>query len=327
MTDLSSALEHLRKRGQGSHDFSRYFAQFEELREAGRHAQTREGKEEYTRQIVAMLKAGRSAGRFSHADYVSKASYFIISIHEDRWLNGAYPEIALLSAEIQKVEDAHGLKPGEYWPRGQGPDDYEELNRRYGEALDLHIAPTLREFDVPDIADLFENDPSRYEELVEQGRRATFDPPDNIERLQRLSARYRREAELSYSAGAFYATAALCAAAIESLLLLQVLRDPSATREAMARLPRERRPRNADPIHWGLANLISVAHAAGWLPDFDTPDSVIVVSALSDSVREYRNLIHPARHLQHDTARSIEEMEADDARALLTIVEHILASP
>ena len=325
-SDLERALDHLRQRGQGSEDFSTEFAKFEKLRQAEQLSQTREEKEEYTRQIVAMLKAGRNAGRFSHADYVSKAAYFVIRIHEDRWLNDGYPELVQLSAEMQKIQDAHGLKHDEYWPRGEGPEDYEELNHRYREALNSHVAPTLREFDIPDIADLFENDRRRYEELVEQGRRATFDPPDHIERLERLFARYRREAELAYSVGAFYATAALCAAAIESLLLLQTFRDLETARDALARLPRGRRPRHSDPIRWGLADLVSVAHAAGWLPDFDTPDAIIIVSALSDSVREYRNLIHPARHLRHDSSRSIEEMEAEDARALLTIVEHLLAS-
>ena len=89
-SDLRRALDHFRKRGQSSEDFATESAKFKKLRRAERKSQTREEKEEYTRQILALLKAGRQAGRISHAEYVNKAAYFVDSIHADRWFNNEY---------------------------------------------------------------------------------------------------------------------------------------------------------------------------------------------------------------------------------------------
>mgnify|MGYP000924584136 FL=1 len=63
------------------------------------------------------------------------------------------PDLARISAAAKKKEKEYGLKEGEYWPRGEAPDDVEELNNKWERRTREIEAEVLREFGEDEMAD------------------------------------------------------------------------------------------------------------------------------------------------------------------------------
>jgi hypothetical protein len=86
--------------------------------------------------------------------------------------SGRLAELARRMDEIQKRE---GLQDDEFWPIGEGPDDYQELSDESEELLDkvrdTVFTLLLRRYGLNGIADLYETDRVRFDELRERGRK------------------------------------------------------------------------------------------------------------------------------------------------------------
>lgn len=94
-------------------------------------------------------------------------------------------QMAKLSAQLRELEIRHGLTDGEYWPRGEGPEDHQklsreadELSRKIYDTLFIHI---LRKYLFTEIADQFERDPIGFAVDREVGRRLIFPPNGKAE--------------------------------------------------------------------------------------------------------------------------------------------------
>ena len=80
-------------------------------------------------------------------------------------------------ADIQKRE---GLEDGEYWPIGEGPEDYREVSAQSEELCDqvrdTVFTSVLRKYQLGHLADFFEGDRDRFEEIRERSRASIFGP-------------------------------------------------------------------------------------------------------------------------------------------------------
>jgi hypothetical protein len=88
--------------------------------------------------------------------------------------------LATLCQRLDEIELREGLQHDEYWPLGEGPDDYQqaqqecdELHRR---VTDTVFTSILRRYQLDEIVELFESDRQRYDTLWEQGRHTLFGP-------------------------------------------------------------------------------------------------------------------------------------------------------
>ncbi|GAA5127160.1 hypothetical protein GCM10023212_31560 [Luteolibacter yonseiensis] len=84
-------------------------------------------------------------------------------------------QLADLAGKLREFERRDGLKTDEYWAKGDGPEDYQDISKELDELLDkirdtlfVHI---LRAYHLTDIADQFENDRLTFEIDREVGRR------------------------------------------------------------------------------------------------------------------------------------------------------------
>lgn len=67
---------------------------------------------------------------------------------------------------MDAIKRKHGLKADEYWQRGQGPEDYQRLNKQYEVASEADFVSTLKEFGLSDLADLKQHDPGEFDRLL-----------------------------------------------------------------------------------------------------------------------------------------------------------------
>ena len=65
---------------------------------------------------------------------------------------------------MEAIERREGLRPDEFWYSGNGPEDWNELNRQYDKNWDTKIEETSRELGLDDMADLLRNDRSVYDD-------------------------------------------------------------------------------------------------------------------------------------------------------------------
>lgn len=89
--------------------------------------------------------------------------------------NGRLAELGCRMLEIHRRES---LQDEEFWPIGEGPDDYQRLSDEseelYEKVHDTVFTTVLRRYRLGDIADLYENDRDRYDALTERGRKLVF---------------------------------------------------------------------------------------------------------------------------------------------------------
>lgn len=87
-------------------------------------------------------------------------------------------QLADLAGKLREFERQDGLKTDEYWAKGDGPEDYQDISKELDDLLDeirdtlfVHI---LRTYHLTDIADRFENDRLAFEIDREVGRHLFF---------------------------------------------------------------------------------------------------------------------------------------------------------
>ncbi len=80
-------------------------------------------------------------------------------------------ELAGILKDIRTVEEAHGLKPGEYWERGAGPTEWQELQDDYEHACAQITADLMSEMGENEMADLYLDDPEEFDHRCKAARR------------------------------------------------------------------------------------------------------------------------------------------------------------
>ena len=138
----------------------------------------------------------------------------------------------------------HGLSSQAYWPRGEGPEEYESLLSQWDRIYDNTLADIFVEFGEDEIADLFRRDRPKYDQLFESGRVRIFEHKNEEKHLVDLSKIYEEEAAVCAQSGAYMAACALVGAALETLLLLHCIYDPQQATAALSKLVPQRRPKS-----------------------------------------------------------------------------------
>jgi hypothetical protein len=185
---------------------------------------------------------------------------------------------------------------------------------------------TFRKFAPPSLADQLEKDPETFWNMYERGRRSIFEKEDHLASVLDLIALYESEAKKGADAEAYYASIIMLGSAAEARILLECLRQPTKIQTIVHNLPKRERPNSADPLTWTLAHLISVANAAGWLPNIDDGKVVHVVSGWAHRLRATRNLLHPGRHAVDKPHVVLGRKEWLDAVSAHTALRHAIES-
>ena len=84
------------------------------------------------------------------------------------------PELEELGRKIEQIERAHGLAADEFWRRGEGPADWQELNDQWARQHEEFQAQLMREHGEKEMADLFLNDRAEFDRRFEAGRLAVL---------------------------------------------------------------------------------------------------------------------------------------------------------
>ena len=271
------------------------------------------------------VNSAETAGVFKPPYCFLLRSWAVERVHGQRRMDGLYnSELGDINARMDAICKREGLDDDEYWPIGQGPEDWEELNEQYSQILDAKFEETLREYGLVDMADLYRQNRETYDAHREEGRRLVFEA--ELEQVQTVQKQFETEAEICAEGGAYHAAAAMIGSAIEAALLFACLKRRDDALNARDRLPNCKRPNRTNPKNWRLEDLVRVADEAGWLPNFEVEDGTLSTRSLLDMTRNLRNLVHPARHLPNKIVPDIERMYTN-ARAVYVLLKQHLAKP
>ena len=115
------------------------------------------------------VRRARQRGDFSPA----VANFLIFKLAESAMilLTQADPVLVKLTAEIERVERAHGLEEGEYWYVDEGPPEWQELNRQWNEAHEELLLDILFDNGEDEIARAYA---AEEEALFMEGRTLIF---------------------------------------------------------------------------------------------------------------------------------------------------------
>lgn len=272
------------------------------------------------------VDSAETAGRLEPSHRFLLRAWTVERVHDRRTMDGFYSELADISARMDAISEREGLHEDEYWPIGQGPEDWEELSEQYSQVLDEKFEETLREYGLVDMANLYCQDREAYDARREEGRRLVVEDIPELEQLGVVQQQFEKEAEICADSGAYHAAAIMIGAAIETALLLACLNHRDEALNARHRLPSGRRPKGESPKKWRLEDLVRVADEAGWLPNFEVEDGTLSTRSLLDMTRHLRNLVHPVRHLSSRKFPDVERMYAN-AHAVYILLERHLPEP
>ena len=282
--------------------------------------------EQEARDMLELTDNAQTAGLLDPVlRFLNRASA-IEDVFDRRMTEGFYEEeLRDVDSKMSAIKKREGLGEFEYWPVGQGPEDYEELNKKYDLISDGKFEETLQEFGLHDMADLYRNNREVYDAKREKGRRIVIQDISDRELLESLQEQFEKEAEGCASCGAFHAAVVMIGSAVESSLLNACLKHKEIALEAKNRLPNKMRPQKNNPKDWSLGHLASVADEAGWLPRFIVEDvEILRASALIQKVQRLRNLVHPGRHLSNKNVLDVQG-SYDLARASYLLLRHLLS--
>lgn len=123
--------------------------------------------------LVRAGQAMRNAGVLDASESHYLISSIIEQIAEDRvWETS--PALKAISAKMREVEIKHGLTDGQYWPKGEGPPEYENLNAEYDRVIDEILAATFEEHGEIALATMHRHHRQQFDQLREEGRSKFF---------------------------------------------------------------------------------------------------------------------------------------------------------
>ena len=320
ITELQQAIDHLDQRAIGNIILQ---AEIERLRNLPKlNTRDPKNREKHAQVQVSVAHAMYMAGRITQSEFLYNVAMPLMNfVHDYRFLDGDYDDaLKPISEQMEKIEQAHGLARDEYWPLGEGPDDYEELNGKYGDILDKKQGEVFREFGETNIADLWESNKDEFERLFERGRVAVFEKGNEEQGLRDLIEQYEREAEICGNSGSYYAACALIGAAMEARLLFSCITSPEIINQTLTNLPKNQKPNSNNPLKWNLNNLLEVCSVAGWLPKLSGELVTHVPEGWGHLVRELRNLLHPGLHIRKRPRVTIGFEEFNDAKAAYMLI-------
>ena len=209
-----------------------------------RRSDRTEGKKRSWTDVVSVTEALKlchaipKAGQFTWEEYFFHSVVPMESLHDDRTFNGHYKEtLDPIFEKLRKFEAEHELKPEEYWPKGQGPAEYDRLNAQYAKVLDDEFGKLLREVGLDAHAKLWRNKRGEFDRLREAGRASVFEQSDVEHATAKLIGMFETEATKCAKAKAYYAACVMIGSASEARLLLKCLQEPTELAAAKAKIP------------------------------------------------------------------------------------------
>ena len=172
-----------------------------------------------------MVDSGHRAGRLQEPVLFLFRVMAVEKVHGDRLIReDCGPELAAVDARMEEIRAEHGLEDGAYWPLGEGPIEWEELNTEHDAICERLFVETLREFGLVAEAALRQTDRQEFERRRELGRRAIVEGLPDVELLDNIREQFAREARASAKGGAYHAASAMIGGAMEAVLLARCLR-------------------------------------------------------------------------------------------------------
>ncbi|MFD0724751.1 hypothetical protein [Lysobacter brunescens] len=273
----------------------------------------------YINSTVEFSRAMYFARKISLQELVFLVSHSVEIFRENMRGGNDFQELESISKKIRDVEKSYGLKDDEFWPAGEGPSEYQELNEQWNALEDKLFNESLCALGGPEIAEIVKAGNGQYEKLRERGRRSFFHNNDRQEALADTVKRYEAEARVASAAGAYTAAIVLLGAALEGLLLLRCFRSKTKAIKIARDLPRQIRPSKPEVFEkWTLDALINVCLNAGWLPVIKTADLEVYPAGLAQRLREIRNYVHPGKISVEKPWIELEKRDFDDAEAIYT---------
>jgi len=87
--------------------------------------------------------------------------------------------LAELGHRMDEIQEREGLQDDQFWPVGEGPEDYQQLcsetEELFARVYDTVFTTMLRRYHLDEIADLYENNREQFEEQWERGRKLIFE--------------------------------------------------------------------------------------------------------------------------------------------------------
>ena len=316
-------MNHIRSRVAGEIALKKILAQFDP-----RETKYRDSVEKHEAKLPLNVKLATAlfeAGKIAEAEYFFHCGFHIVNLHEKYHTDGLYdPELKEISAAIEKIERRHGLKDNQYWLISDAPTDYLHERKKYDSIIEKKQLDVFRRFAPPLLTDRLEKNPEEFWILYERGRRSVFEKDDHLASVLDLIELYESEAKKSANVEAYYAAITMLGSAAEARILLECLRQRPRVRTLVRGLPKKKQPRSANPLEWTLANLVSIANEAGWLPNIDDGDVIHVVSGWAHRLRAIRNLLHPGRHVADKPHARLGKEEWLDAISAYTALRHAI---
>lgn len=282
--------------------------------------------EERAKHYLDVAEARFRAGEISEQERAFHRRYALENlVHESRWLNGYYEDVLEpISASIKQLQSEHGLADDEYWPTGEGPPEYAELNAAYERQLDSKLVEIFREFGADDLAALFLSDRESFDSHTELGRKSIF-VDDEVARLNELANGYELEVEFSKGGEAYLSASIMLCAAIEARLLIKCLSNEQRARDAACELGLTNKVlKSKNPIAWKLETLIEISAQAGWIPNVETERFVFSGKAIAHMLREVRNRVHPHVQIKKKLGLSFGREQFKDVEAAHKIIREFL---
>ena len=271
---------------------------------------------------IAYTRALYEARRINTQRYVFLAIWEAEMMREERWMSGQYDEQLIpIGKAMKKIEKENGLKDDEYWRIGEGPEEYELLNKQYNAVLNQKFIQLLKEVGLSDLASMKRNDPSELDRLYERGRRSAVHANEYSAALRDIVIRYEKDAQHAASVKAYTAAITLLGAGAEGLLLLRCMRSKQKARQLAKELPNKKRPQHPDdPTKWTFEQLIEVCLRADWLVPIETTIGKISTAGLAHVLKNMRNQVHPGRLARESPWLEIEERDYLDAEAIYRVL-------
>ena len=123
-------------------------------------------------------------------------------VHDERCLGGLYEsDLCDIKADLDAIREREGPDDDEDWRIGDGPEDWEQLQKQYSGVLDRKFEETLREYGLDDIADLYNMDREAYEAQREAGRRMALGVISETEQIHAVKKRLEVEARTKCQRG------------------------------------------------------------------------------------------------------------------------------
>lgn len=320
------ALDHLEGRIKS-------MAALEELREKQVGSFTRrstaEVVEQETKAVLEVVEARFNAAEINERELIALICMCGNLVHEIRWSENYYePEIGPINQAIRKVQKTHGLKPGEEWGLGEGPDEYKSFLSQWDSVYDRTREDLIFELCTDRLRDIVKRFEYQIDDMKREGEQSLFQWDDK-RRLYVLLQNYEREALQCESVGAYLAASILIAASIETRLIITCLEFKEICEKGRNSLNEERKSSGGksigrNPLSWFLDDLINVSAKCGWLPWVESNSYTFNSTVLAQVLKDVRNGVHPGKKVRkkENIAMGLEQYK--DIRAANEILKSVL---